>query len=77
MMTLSFANVYAQAEEQVLNSDPIDVDGYIHQKQVSDGELESIKSTVNKYKNENTLYKEKTKELNKLTNEDEKIGENA
>ena len=77
MMTLSFANVYAQAEEQVLNSDPIDVDGYMHQKQVSDGELESIKSTVNKYKNENTLYKEKTKELNKLTNEAEKIGENA
>ncbi len=77
MLTLTFANVYAQSEEKVLNSDPIDVDGYMHEKAVSDGELESLKSTVNKYKNENTLYKEKTKELNKLTNEAEKIGENA
>jgi hypothetical protein len=76
-LSMSFASVYAQSQEQVLNSDPIDVDGYLREKQVSDGELESIKSTVQKYKNENMLHKEKARELNKLTNEAEKIGENA
>lgn len=77
LMTLSFANAYAQNQEQVLNSDPINVDGYLHEQNVTDGELESLKGTVKKYQNENKLYKEKTKELNKLTNEAEKIGDNA
>ncbi len=78
-LSLSFASVYAQSENQVLNSDnPINVDGYLEEQQsVTDGELESLKGTVKKYKNENTLYREKTKVLNKVTQEAEKIGENA
>lgn len=78
-LTLSFATAYAQqGDEQVLNSAPINVDGYLHEdRPVSDAELESIKSTVNKYKTENKLNKEKAKALNKVTNEAEKIGETA
>lgn len=77
-MTLSFASAYAQSAEQVLNSDPINVDGYLaEERPATDSELESLKSTVKKYQTENTLYKEKTKTLNKLTNEAEKIGDNA
>ena len=77
-LTVSFATAYAQSEEQVLNSAPINVDGYLHEdRPVSDAELESLKSTVNKYKTENKLYKEKSKVLNKVTAEAEKIGENA
>lgn len=80
LIGLSFSAAYAQtaSQEKVLNSDQIDVDGYLAQEQnVSDGELESLKSTVKKYQVDNKLYKEKTKTLNKLTNEAEKIGENA
>jgi hypothetical protein len=39
VLALSFTTAYAQSEEQVLNSDPIDVDGYLSQRQVTDGEL--------------------------------------
>lgn len=79
LAALSFSAAYAQtaAQEKVLNSDPIDVDGYLAEQRVTDGELESINSTVKKYQTDNKLYREKTKALNKLTNEAEKIGENA
>ncbi len=79
LLGLSFSSVYAQTENQVLNSDnPINVDGTLYEERaVSDSELESLKGTVKKYQTENTLYKEKTKVLNKVTNEAEKIGENA
>jgi hypothetical protein len=76
IMSLSLA--HANTEEQVLNSAPINVDGYLQKDStVSDAELESLKSTVNKYKTDNQLYKEKTKVLNKVTSEAEKIGESA
>ncbi len=77
-LTMSFATAYAQSDERVLNSAPINVDGYISEEApVSDAELESLKSTVKKYKTDNKLYKEKSKELNKVSAEAEKIGENA
>jgi opacity protein-like surface antigen len=63
---------------QTYNSEVIDVDGYVSgEENVSDSELESIKSTAKKYKTDNKLFKEKTKALNQVTNEAEKIGENA
>lgn len=79
LIGLSFSAAYAQtaSQEKVLNSDPIDVDGYLAEQRVTDGELESINSTVKKYQTDNKLYREKAKALNKLTNEAEKIGENA
>lgn len=78
-LSLTVGAAYAQqTEEQVLNSAPINVDGYLQEpKPYTDQELESLRSTVNKYKAENELYKAKSKELNKVTSEAEKIGENA
>lgn len=75
-LTLSFATAYAQnqGEEQVLNSAPINVDGYLHEdKPVTDGELESIRSELNKQKTGTQLNKQKAKDLGKLTQQTEKL----
>ncbi|MBY0516289.1 MAG: porin family protein [Bacteriovoracaceae bacterium] len=72
LVGLSFGSVYAQ-EEQVLNSDPINVDGYLAEKQVTDGELEGIKSELNKQKTGTQLNKVKAKEYDKLQGQTEKL----
>lgn len=69
---LSMTTAYAN-EEQVLNSAPINVDGYLEEKPVTDGELESIRSELNKQKMGTQLNKEKAKDLGKLTNQTEKL----
>ena len=74
-LSLTFATAYAQSEEQVLNSDPIDVDGYLHEKQVTDHELEQIRGEIRKQKNENALNKEKTKGFKELSKTTEKLSE--
>ncbi len=75
-LTLSFANAFAQsAEERVLNTEPIDVDGYLSEKQVTDGELEQIRSEIRKQKNEVVLNKEKTKGFKELSKTTEKLSE--
>ena len=80
-LAFTFCSAFADesgGDEQILNSAPINVDGYLEQQRsVTDQELESLKSTVNKYKQENELYKAKSKELSKVTSEAEKIGDNA
>jgi hypothetical protein len=73
-LSLTFATAYAQTSEQVLNSDPINVDGYLAENQpVTDGELEQIRSELNKQKTGTKLNKEKAKDLNKLSNQTEKL----
>jgi outer membrane protein W len=75
-LSLTFASAYAQSmgEERVLNSAPINVDGYLSEdKPVTDGELESIRSELNKQKMGTALNKEKAKDLGKLTNQTEKL----
>lgn len=74
-LTLSFATAYAQqAEEQVLNSAPINVDGYLlEDRPVTDGELEGIRSEISKQKTGTKLNKEKAKDLGKLTQQTEKL----
>jgi hypothetical protein len=74
-LTLSFATAFAQqGEEQVLNSAPINVDGYLaEERPVTDGELEAIRSELNKQKMGTQLNKEKAKDLSKLTNQTEKL----
>jgi hypothetical protein len=58
-MSLSFSQVYAQFEEQVLNSDPIHVDGYLAEdKPVMDGELAGIRNELKKQKTSTQLNKE-------------------
>jgi outer membrane protein W len=75
VIALSFSTAYAQNEEQVLNSDPIDVDGYLSEKQATDGELEQIKSEIRKQKNEVQLNKDKTKSYNELSKTTEKLSD--
>ncbi|HXH75267.1 MAG TPA: outer membrane beta-barrel protein [Bacteriovoracaceae bacterium] len=73
-LSLSFASAYAQSEEQVLNSDPINVDGYLHEdRPVTDGELEQIRGELRKQKNGTQLNKEKSKDLGKLSQQTEKL----
>ncbi len=74
-LSLSFATAYAQTgEEQILNSAPINVDGYLaEERPVTDGELEQIRSELNKQKTGTKLNKEKAKDLGKLTNQTEKL----
>jgi Skp family chaperone for outer membrane proteins len=73
-LSLTFATAYAQSgQEQILNSAPINVDGYLSEAPVTDGELESIRSELNKQKTGTQLNKEKAKDLNKLTNQTEKL----
>lgn len=74
-LSLTFATAYAQqGPEQVLNSAPINVDGYLaEEKPVTDGELESIRNELTKQKMGTQLNKEKAKDLGKLTNQTEKL----
>ena len=75
-LTLSFATAYAQNEEQVLNSAPINVDGYLaEERPVTDGELEQIKGEIRKQKNEVHLNKEKSKGFKELSKTTEKLSE--
>ncbi len=74
-LSLTFATAYAQqGPEQVLNSAPINVDGYLaEERPVTDGELEQIRSELSKQKTGTQLNKEKAKDLGKLTNQTEKL----
>lgn len=74
-LALSMTGAYAQSEEQVLNSDPIDVDGYLKEKQVTDGELEQIRSEIRKQKNEVQLNKDKSKGYKELSKTTEKLSD--
>lgn len=74
-LALSVSTVYAQSEEQVLNSDPIDVDGYLKERQVTDGELEQIRSEIRKQKNEVQLNKDKSKGYKELSKTTEKLSD--
>lgn len=65
-------SAFAQ-DDSVLNSAPIDVDGYLHEKQVTDGELEQIKSELGKQKTSTQLNKVKSKEYDKLAGQTEKL----
>lgn len=74
MVGMSFGQVMALAEDDVLNSAPINVDGYLHDNRpVTDGELEGIRSELGKQKNMTQLNKEKAKELGKLSGQTEKL----
>lgn len=73
-MSLSFSQAWAQFEEQVLNSDPIHVDGYLAEdKPVMDGELAGIRNELKKQKTSTQLNKEKSKDLGKLSQQTEKL----
>lgn len=77
-LSMSFQTAFAQnqGEEQVLNSAPINVDGYLSEdRPVTDGELEQIKGEIRKQKTEVQLNKEKSKGFKELSKQTEKLSE--
>lgn len=67
--------VVAQPETQVLNAEPINVDGYVKEKQVTDGELAGLHAEIQKQKKETILNKEKAKSYQQLSKSVEKLTE--
>lgn len=74
-LCLMLGSAFAQTETQVLSAEPIDVDGYIKEKQVTDGELENLRSEIEKQKKETVLNKEKSKSYQELSKSVEKLSE--
>ena len=80
---LSFGQVWAQTsptessvqDEKVLNSAPINVDGYVTEQPVTDGELEGYKSELRQAKNMTEVSKEKSKTLEKFNDQADKLVE--
>lgn len=66
---------YAQIETQVMETETINVDGYLAEKKSSDGELETIKYEIEKQKKETVLNKQKAKSYGELSKSVEKLSE--
>ena len=77
-LSLSFASVSQANDHQYLNSDPIDINGYVHAEvEPTDQELENVKGQLNFAKKQSTLNKAKAKKYQKLANETEKLSETS
>lgn len=74
LVVISAAAV-AQTQTQVLETEQINVDGYVTEKQVSDGELEGLKHEIQKQKKEVVLNKQKAKTYQELSKSVEKLSE--
>jgi len=62
-------------EASVVNSEPINVDGYVKEVQASDPELDNIKSEIAKQKKDIVLNKQKAKSYQQLSKSVEKLSE--
>jgi len=72
---LSFNSVMAN-DSQYLDSDPIDVNGYVQTEvNVTDAELENVKNELSKQKNAIKINKEKGKTYQKLSRSTEKLAD--
>lgn len=63
------------ANSAVVETQPIDVDGYMKQKEVTDGELQSIRSEIQKQKKEIVLNKVKAQNFKELGKTTEQLSE--
>ena len=63
------------AEPQILNNQPINVDGYVKDAPVTDSELTQIKSEIDRQKKETVLNKEKARGFQELTKSVEVLSE--
>lgn len=74
--SLASFQALAQNEDAILNSDPININGYIHEQVApTDHELESVKNNLNKVKGEIVINKEKSKKYKELGKSTEKLSE--
>ncbi len=65
----------AYANDQILNSDPINVSGYVSEPQATDHELEKVKHELQKQRQAIQVNKEKAKVYNKLGRSTEKLSD--
>jgi len=65
----------AYANDQILNSDPINVSGYVSEPQATDHELETVRNELSKQKRAIQVNKEKAKTYNKLGRSTEKLAD--
>ena len=70
-MMSTFSGAMAN-DEEYLNSDPIDINGYVQEAPVSDRELETVKNELRKQQNAIKVNKEKSKTYSKLSRSTEK-----
>lgn len=75
VVSSSFAG--ALANDAVLNSDPIDINGYVQEVPPTDQELEQVKNDVRYVKQQTKINKEKTKNYKKLAKETEKLADTS
>lgn len=75
VMMISASVSYAQFNTQVMETETINVDGYVPERQNTDGELENVKREIEKQKKEVVLNKEKAKSYAVLSKSVEKLSE--
>lgn len=76
LMTLNSSLAMGQYQEEYLDSDPIDVNGYIsEERRATDQELEQINSELSKQRNAIGLNKEKSKKYKNLSRSTEKLSD--
>lgn len=75
LLCLNAGVASAQNEAQVLNSEPINVDGFITEKPATDGELEGITAEIERQKKEIVLNKQKAKGFKQLSKSVEALEE--
>lgn len=75
VVSSSFAG--ALANDAVLNSDPIDINGYVQEVPPTDQELEQVKNDVRMVKQQTKINKSKTKSYKKLAKETEKLADTS
>ncbi|MCT4640678.1 MAG: hypothetical protein N4A33_00170 [Bacteriovoracaceae bacterium] len=73
VVATTFASAYAN--EAILNSDPIDVTGYVKEVPATDHELETVKNELRKQKQAIQVNKEKAKSYEKLGRSTEKLAD--
>lgn len=75
VMLVAASASYAQFNTQVMETETINVDGYVTEKKNTDGELENIKYEIEKQKKEVVLNKAKAKSYGELSKSVEKLSE--
>ncbi len=75
LSVISSSFVGAIANDAVLNSDPIDINGYVTEPNATDHELEKVRGELRNQKSAIKINKEKSKTYNKLGRSTEKLAE--
>ena len=75
LSVISSSFVGAFANDSVLNSDPIDINGYVSEAPVSDNELEKVRGELRRQKQTIQINKEKSKKYKELGRTTEKLAD--